>query len=133
VPRDGRVQQCDPPERLFGAPANRFVAAFMGTPPMNLVGAELRGGVLGLAGGRRAAGAERSGSDGSVVAGVQPADLALAGPATDPGAPRLRATLEVVERLGSESHVILPVEAPALTREAATVHLFDAETRLAPR
>ena len=33
------VQQCDTPERLFDAPANLFVAAFMGTPPMNLVGA----------------------------------------------------------------------------------------------
>jgi ABC-type sugar transport system ATPase subunit len=30
-----------------------------------------------------------------------------------------KAKLEVVERLGSESHVIFPVEAPALTGEAA--------------
>ena len=32
VLRDGTVQQCDTPERLFDAPANVFVAAFMGSP-----------------------------------------------------------------------------------------------------
>jgi len=128
VLRDGRIQQCDTPERLFDAPANLFVAAFMGTPPMNLVGAELRGGVLRLAGVEvplagngetAAAGVAASAVDGTVIAGVRPSDLLLAGPDVDPGLPRLRATLEVVERLGSESHVIFPVEAPALTGEAA--------------
>jgi multiple sugar transport system ATP-binding protein len=128
VLRDGRIQQCDTPERLFDAPANLFVAAFMGTPPMNLVGAELRGGVLRLAGvevplagngGTAAAGVAASAVDGTVIAGVRPSDLLLAGPDVDPGLPRLRATLEVVERLGSESHVIFPVDAPALTGEAA--------------
>ena len=128
VLRDGRIQQCDTPERLFDAPANLFVAAFMGTPPMNLVGAALRGGVLRLAGvdvplagngGTAASGVAASAVDGTVIAGVRPSDLLLAGPDVDPGLPRLRATLEVVERLGSESHVIFPVEAPALTGEAA--------------
>ena len=128
VLRDGRIQQCDTPERLFDAPANLFVAAFMGTPPMNLVGAELRGGVLRLAGVEvplagngetAAAGVAASAVDGTVIAGVRPSDLLLAGPDVDPGLPRLRATLEVVERLGSESHVIFPVDAPALTGEAA--------------
>ena len=128
VLRDGRIQQCDTPERLFDAPANLFVAAFMGTPPMNLVEAALRGGVLRLAGvdvplagngGTAASGVAASAVDGTVIAGVRPSDLLLAGPDVDPGLPRLRATLEVVERLGSESHVIFPVDAPALTGEAA--------------
>jgi multiple sugar transport system ATP-binding protein len=43
----------------------------------------------------------------------------LAGGDVDPGLPRLSATLEVVERLGTESHAIFAVEAPALTGEAA--------------
>ena len=46
VLRDGTVQQCDTPERLFEAPANVFVAAFMGSPAMNLVPGELREGRL---------------------------------------------------------------------------------------
>jgi multiple sugar transport system ATP-binding protein len=120
VLRDGRIQQCDTPERLFDAPANLFVAAFMGTPPMNLVGAEMRGGVLRLAGVEvPLAGNGSRPADGTVIAGVRPSDLLLAGSDVDPGLPRLRGTLEVVERLGSESHVIFPVEAPALTGEAA--------------
>jgi multiple sugar transport system ATP-binding protein len=122
VLRDGRVQQCDTPERLFDAPANLFVAAFIGTPPMNLVMAETRGGVLRLAGvdvRLPDAAATAAAGDGAVIAGIRPSDLLLAGPDVDAGLPRLRATLEVVERLGSESHVIFPVEAPALTGEAA--------------
>src|SRR5215203_6371852 len=50
VMRDGTVQQCDTPERLFETPANVFVAAFMGSPPMNLAPGELRGGRLTVAG-----------------------------------------------------------------------------------
>jgi multiple sugar transport system ATP-binding protein len=125
VLRDGRVQQCDTPEQLFDAPANLFVAAFMGTPPMNLVGAEVSGGVLRFAGvdvplTRDAlAGAAAPAVDGAVIAGIRPADLVLSGPDVDRGLPRLSATLEVVERLGSESHAIFPVDAPALTGEAA--------------
>jgi len=32
----GRVRQVDPPQRLYAAPADPFVASFIGTPPMNL-------------------------------------------------------------------------------------------------
>ena len=40
VLRGGVLQQCDTPERLFDRPANLFVAAFIGSPAMNLVEAE---------------------------------------------------------------------------------------------
>ena len=50
VLRDGTVQQCDTPEQLFDAPANVFVAAFIGTPPMNLAPGEVRDGRLRFAG-----------------------------------------------------------------------------------
>jgi multiple sugar transport system ATP-binding protein len=117
VLRDGTIQQCDTPERLFEAPANLFVAAFMGSPPMNLVAGEVRGGTL------RMAGVEipvSSRHDGPVIAGVRPTDLKPAGPEAAPGLPRLRAELEVVERLGTESHLIFAVDAPKLAGEAAT-------------
>jgi multiple sugar transport system ATP-binding protein len=57
--------------------------------------------------------------EGEVIAGVRPSDLAPAGPETGDGTPRLKVTLEVVERLGSESHVIFPVDAQRLTGAAA--------------
>jgi multiple sugar transport system ATP-binding protein len=36
VMRDGRIQQVDAPATLYARPANLFVAAFVGSPPMNL-------------------------------------------------------------------------------------------------
>jgi multiple sugar transport system ATP-binding protein len=115
VMRDGTVQQCDTPDRLFDSPANVFVAAFMGSPPMNLVAGEVREGRLRMAGVEVALanGARR---DGPVIAGVRPTDLK---PDGGNGLPRLRAELEVVERLGTESHVIFPVDAPKLSGAAA--------------
>jgi multiple sugar transport system ATP-binding protein len=115
VLRDGTVQQCDTPERLFDAPANVFVAAFMGSPPMNLVAGELHQGRLRIAGVEIAlpTGSRR---DGPVIAGVRPTDLKPDGASE---LPRLRAELEVVERLGTESHLIFPVDAPKLSGAAA--------------
>jgi multiple sugar transport system ATP-binding protein len=117
VLRDGTVQQCDTPERLFDAPANVFVAAFMGSPPMNLVAGAIEDGRLRFAGVDVPAEAVAGARRGDVIVGVRPTDL-LAG---EEGAalPRLRAQLEVVERLGAESHLIFPVDAPRLSGAAA--------------
>jgi multiple sugar transport system ATP-binding protein len=115
VLRDGTVQQCDTPETLFEAPANVFVAAFMGSPAMNLAPGELRGGRLRLAGIEIPV---ASGHEGAVIAGVRPTDLRPAAEG-DADAPRLRAELEVVERLGAESHLIFPIDAPKPAGEIA--------------
>src|SRR5690349_7959535 len=37
VLRDGDLQQCDSPSTLYHAPANRFVAGFIGSPAMNML------------------------------------------------------------------------------------------------
>ena len=50
VLRDGVLQQVDTPQRLFREPANLFVAAFIGSPSMNLVEAELVDGKLRFGG-----------------------------------------------------------------------------------
>jgi multiple sugar transport system ATP-binding protein len=41
VMRRGRLQQLDPPQRVYAEPANIFVAAFMGNPPMNMIEARV--------------------------------------------------------------------------------------------
>jgi multiple sugar transport system ATP-binding protein len=41
VMRDGRVDQCDVPQRLYDHPRNLFVAGFIGSPAMNLVHSKL--------------------------------------------------------------------------------------------
>ena len=115
VLRDGTVQQCDAPERLFEEPANIFVAAFIGSPAMNLVAGELRGGRLQIAGielGLERRAAPRGRRDRRHPA-HRPEGRAVS------SAGRLRAELEVVERLGSESHVIFAVDAPKVSGEAA--------------
>src|SRR5918998_6574468 len=43
VLRDGRIQQVDTPQALYRNPLNLFVAAFIGSPAMNLVEARLDG------------------------------------------------------------------------------------------
>ena len=74
VLRDGTIQQCDTPERLFESPANLFVAAFMGSPPMNLVEGEVRDGRLHMAG-IEVPLPEGVRHQGAVIAGVRPTDL----------------------------------------------------------
>jgi multiple sugar transport system ATP-binding protein len=41
VLKDGTLQQCADPLTLYGRPANRFVAGFIGSPSMNFLDAEL--------------------------------------------------------------------------------------------
>src|SRR5690348_9467192 len=41
VMKDGLLQQVDAPQRLYDLPANLFVAGFIGSPPMNLLEAQL--------------------------------------------------------------------------------------------
>ena len=45
VLKDGILQQVDTPQNLYMHPANLFVAAFIGSPPMNLVEARWAGHV----------------------------------------------------------------------------------------
>ena len=37
----GEIQQIGTPEEVYGSPANRFVATFIGEPPMNIMGAAI--------------------------------------------------------------------------------------------
>ena len=50
VLRDGVLQQCDTPQRLFHDPTNLFVAAFIGSPSMNVVEATVADGRVAFAG-----------------------------------------------------------------------------------
>ncbi len=119
VLRDGTLQQVDTPQNLFNFPRNLFVAAFIGSPAMNLVEATIDGGVvrfadieLPLPGGSPLAGAARQ-----VILGVRPTDFEH-GSTADRELPRIRVRADVVEELGSESMVIFPVDAPVVTADA---------------
>src|SRR5688572_14315509 len=92
VMRRGVLQQCDTPQALFARPANLFVAAFIGSPAMNLVEAEVNGSEARFGACRLAlpAGARLPGR---VILGLRPHDLEPAG--ADPAAPRIAGTVEV--------------------------------------
>jgi multiple sugar transport system ATP-binding protein len=46
IMRDGHIEQAGTPEEVFQRPATRFVAGFIGSPPMNLTDATVDGGSL---------------------------------------------------------------------------------------
>ncbi len=104
VMRDGRVQQVGTPLEVYNAPANTFVARFLGSPPINLVEGSLAAGAGGprfVADGIDLAlpGERRWGKAGSsaIVLGVRPEDVVV-DLASGDGIP---ASVEVVEPMGS--------------------------------
>ncbi|HEX6568499.1 MAG TPA: ATP-binding cassette domain-containing protein [Acidimicrobiales bacterium] len=144
----GRLQQVGTPQQVYEAPANLFVAQFIGTPPMNTLAGTVAAGGDGqpgvdVPGGRVALppGLATRLEDGRpVVVGVRPEHLVLA--ADGPIEHRVRA----VEWLGHECLVFGSVgSAPVVVRQTgmaavgagdtshltcdpANVHLFDPET-----
>jgi multiple sugar transport system ATP-binding protein len=98
---EGRIVQVGPPRDIFARPASAVVAGFLGSPPMNLMPAEVRNGVLHVAGAELRP--ERPlGRDGAVTIGVRPAALRIA-------ATGLPARVYLVEDLGDTTIVDLDV------------------------
>jgi multiple sugar transport system ATP-binding protein len=101
--RAGVIQQIGTPRELFQDPANTFVARFIGTPPMNLIHAELNRGTLrmGEASYDWPGGAGDTDSK-AVILGVRPGGLSLdstPSPHSTPG------VVLLVEHLGTHSIV----------------------------
>jgi len=114
VMRDGLIQQVDSPQHLYRNPANLFVAAFIGSPSMNLVEAELDDGHVLFAGHRIPLdpGHTPAGATGSrVILGIRPHDFEEVSFARA-GRPTIEVEAAIVEQLGSETHVLFAVDAP---------------------
>src|SRR5918997_605244 len=107
VLRDGVLQQVDTPQRLFHRPKNLFVAAFIGSPSMNLVEARIDGNSVHFADVELALppGSPVAGRREPVILGIRPTDFEHAATA-EAGLPRVRVRAGVVEDLGAETHVI---------------------------
>jgi multiple sugar transport system ATP-binding protein len=128
VLRDGQLQQCDTPQRLYRHPVNLFVAAFIGSPSMNLVHATVTGGSARFAGVTVPvpAGSTLVDADCKVILGVRPAAFS---PAADRGWPVIEAVPDVVEDLGDERYVLFDIDAPRVdtvaTRAAVEARAAD--------
>ncbi len=156
VLRAGDVMQCDTPHVLYNEPENLFVATFIGSPQMNLLGADLT-----LDGDR----AIVKGKDftfvvpkrpaylaGKVTIGIRPEHLRIASESESrSGVHVLSSQIDVTEPIGAETYLYLATEmsapgeghlvarvpeelAPkaaakvALTADAAKIHVFDTTT-----
>jgi len=115
VLRDGVLQQVDTPQRLYAQPVNLYVAAFIGSPPMNLVGATIADATVRFAGFEIPVPTGRGlevldGRD--VILGIRPADFEDAAVWTGSDLPTITVRADVTEDLGSEVNVLFMVDAP---------------------
>jgi len=119
VLRDGLLQQFDTPQTLFRHPVNLFVAAFIGSPSMNLVEARVGRNQVHFANLSLTLpdSSPVLGQDRDVILGIRPTDFQHAEGA-EPGLPRMTVRPDVVEDLGSESHLIFAIDAPRVTADA---------------
>jgi multiple sugar transport system ATP-binding protein len=135
VLKRGLLQQVDRPQILYRKPANLFVAAFIGSPAMNMVQATLAaddGQRFVEFGGQRIRLdeqllADRPALDGyegrPLIVGIRPEDMEDAALVEFPHDHRLRTTVDLLEDMGHEALVHFTVDAPPIvtddTRELA--------------
>jgi ABC-type sugar transport system ATPase subunit len=135
---EGRIAQIGTPEEVYARPASVDVAAFIGSPPMNLLPAQIGGSSVVVARTEIALGRDL-GPPRSAILGVRPGALRL-------GAEGVPARVYLVEHLGDSTIVNLQVEdvlvklrtdrPPPLSEgqgvrlsfDPADAHLFDEAT-----
>ena len=135
VLRDGLVEQVGTPLELYDRPANQFVAQFIGTPKMNMVGASKLKSL--------AASGRKFPIDGFV--GLRPEYVELVAQADG----EFKATVDLVEALGAETLVYVTTEwgeqivarhtersslvageKVGVKIDLSTAHFFDAKGRI---
>jgi multiple sugar transport system ATP-binding protein len=118
VMRDGVLQQFDVPQALYDRPVNLFVAEFIGSPAMNLVGVDLErknGSLFARFGEHRirvddevleARPALKQFEDKPLILGIRPEDLEDAALASEaPADRRISAQVDIREDMGSDVFV----------------------------
>ncbi len=131
VLKKGVLQQVERPQNLYRKPENLFVAGFIGSPAMNMVGATIRRDDgsdslfvdfaehrlrldESLLGDRPAL----DGYDGRpVVLGIRPEDMEDAALATLPEDRRIRTSVDLLEDMGHEALVHFGVASPPVLTE----------------
>jgi multiple sugar transport system ATP-binding protein len=117
VLRDGDIQQVDTPQNLYLNPVNLFVAAFIGSPSMNFVLADVAHGNVTFAGTTVPLPADSplASADRKVILGIRPGGFTTE---LDLGWPVIEVEPTVVELLGDEQHVIFDVDAARVDTDA---------------
>jgi multiple sugar transport system ATP-binding protein len=138
VLRDGELQQVDAPSTLYHAPANLFVAGFMGSPAMNLLPVSVDRSIQ-IAGAEIPVGAAASGEPATI--GFRPETVIIGDDGPIPGHIRLVEDLGsevfvhlVIDHEGEERRIVAKVDPPFAGKAdenvrfalRGNVHLFDA-------
>jgi multiple sugar transport system ATP-binding protein len=135
VMRKGTLQQVDPPQSLYDRPMNLFVAAFIGSPPMNLVEAHLtacESGVEVILGDQtlllpaesrdsHPGMSELINSQAAVVVGIRPEDLEDADLLPSERSSQIEVKVNRVASLGSEVEIHFGLDVPPVATEEARV------------
>ena len=156
VMKDGRIQQMADPIQLYDKPVNRFVAGFIGSPPMNFVKGDIirKNGKIFFNEGRfnvrlvdAMVNAIMPYADKEVIFGIRPEDIYdKLFVSSAPPENTIRATCEVIEPMGSEAYLYLNTgknpliarvgghDKPAINQDMdlvfdmSKVHFFDKDT-----
>ena len=144
----GRIQQVGQPLELYDRPANKFVAAFIGSPSMSFVSGSLRtAGAKSwfetTSGGRLALSNKATSGSDTVEAGIRPEHFVVGA-----GDDAVAIKVDVVEPTGSETHVygsvgndtvravfrdrlqVKPGDRLPVSVDPRNIHLFDKATGL---
>jgi multiple sugar transport system ATP-binding protein len=133
VMRDGKVQQIGSPLYLYNHPINKFVAGFMGSPPMNFLTVKVieEGGQIVIDEGtfKLKPAAEHAsllkayvGKD--VTFGIRPEDLPVASEGVDSTSGNILGKVTVVEPLGAEINIYAATKDGSLTSRVPPHHSY---------
>jgi multiple sugar transport system ATP-binding protein len=155
VMKDGLIQQVSDPLTLYDQPVNKFVAGFIGSPPMNFLDAELvkqgsdyfiKSSAFNIKIDNDKYGAVQGYEGKRVTFGFRPEDLIDEAISKDKEDKLITAQVEVIEPLGSEIYLYLSADGESFTVrvphqyrtqigekvgfvvDTEKIHLFDNET-----
>ncbi len=159
IMNQGQIQQVAPPLELYNRPANRFVAEFIGSPPMNFIPVKFQApqiithSLFRLTLPEAWATALQKYDGRSLILGIRPEHLSISLPATK----NLQVEVDLVENLGNDTYLAVKLVEPDQTSYASNylqvrvasdrtvrigeqlwlsltpdkIHFFDPETDLA--
>jgi multiple sugar transport system ATP-binding protein len=139
VMRAGLLQQVGTPAELYDNPANLFVAGFIGSPAMNFMPARVEGDLVKLPMldaplPQAVLDSIGAAGDGGLIAGIRPEafeDAALVGEKRNQGIV-FRASIDVVESLGSELYAHFSLEGSGVESQELQELAEDAGTAEVP-
>lgn len=104
VINNGRIQQCSDPISLYKKPANKFVAGFIGSPPMNFIAGNIKKEKEKVIFYNQNLIIQLNESfekflDRSIILGIRPVDF------TDTGGIEFKIKVEIVEPIGEEVYI----------------------------